>query len=32
MISVMHFLHAYFIIKCPDAETILYDADTRSQM
>jgi hypothetical protein len=26
MISVMHFLHAYFIIKCPDAETILYDA------
>ena len=26
MISVMHFLHAYFIIKCPHAETILYDA------
>jgi len=26
MISVMHFLHAYFIIKCPQAETILYDA------
>lgn len=26
MISVMHFLHAYFIIKCPAAETILYDA------
>lgn len=26
MISVMHFLHAYFIIKCPEAETILYDA------
>ena len=26
MISVMHFLHAYFIIKCPKAETILYDA------
>ena len=26
MISVMHFLHAYFIIKCPNAETILYDA------
>lgn len=26
MISVMHFLHAYFIIKCPSAETILYDA------
>ena len=26
MISVMHFLHAYFIIKCPDVETILYDA------
>ena len=22
----MHFLHAYFIIKCPQAETILYDA------
>ena len=22
----MHFLHAYFIIKNPDAETILYDA------
>jgi hypothetical protein len=26
MVSVMHFLHAYFIIKCPAAETILYDA------
>jgi len=26
MISVMHFLHAYFIIKCPRAETIIYDA------
>ena len=26
MVSVMHFLHAYFIIKCPTAETILYDA------
>ena len=26
MISVMHFLHSYFIIKCPRAETILYDA------
>jgi len=26
MISVMHFLHAYFIIRCPKAETILYDA------
>ena len=26
MVSVMHFLHAYFIIKCPGAETILYDA------
>jgi hypothetical protein len=26
MISVMHFLHSYFIIKCPEAETILYDA------
>ena len=26
MISVMHFLHAYFIIKCPQAETIIYDA------
>ena len=26
MISVMHFLHSYFIIKCPKAETILYDA------
>lgn len=26
MISVMHFLHAYFIIKCPNADTILYDA------
>jgi hypothetical protein len=26
MVSVMHFLHAYFIIKCPNAETIIYDA------
>lgn len=26
MVSVMHFLHAYFIIKSPKAETILYDA------
>lgn len=26
MVSVMHFLYAYFIIKCPQAETILYDA------
>jgi len=26
MVSVMHFLHAYFIIRCPDAETIIYDA------
>ena len=26
MVSVMHFLHAYFIIKNPDAETIIYDA------
>jgi len=26
MVYVMHFLHAYFIIKCPEAETILYDA------
>jgi hypothetical protein len=26
MVSVMHFLHAYFIIRCPEAETILYDA------
>lgn len=26
MVSVMHFLYAYFIIKCPDSETILYDA------
>jgi hypothetical protein len=26
MVSVMHFLHAYFIIKCPESETILYDA------
>lgn len=26
MVSVMHFLYAYFIIKCPRAETILYDA------
>lgn len=26
MVAVMHFLYAYFIIKCPGAETILYDA------
>ena len=26
MVSVMHFLYAYFIIKSPKAETILYDA------
>jgi hypothetical protein len=26
MVSVMHFLHSYFVIKCPHAETILYDA------
>jgi hypothetical protein len=26
MTSVQHFLHAYFLIKCPDAETIIYDA------
>ncbi len=26
MVSVMHFLHAYFIIKCPEAETIIYHA------
>lgn len=26
MVSVMHFLHAYFVIKCPESETILYDA------
>ena len=26
MISVMHFLHSYFIIKAPKCETILYDA------
>ena len=26
MVSVMHFLYAYFIIKNPNAETILYDA------
>ena len=26
MISVMHFLHSYFIIKAPRCETILYDA------
>ena len=25
-VSVMHFLHAYFIIKHPTAETIIYDA------
>lgn len=26
MVCVMHFLHAYFVIKAPHAETILYDA------
>lgn len=26
MVAVMHFLYAYFIIKCPGTETILYDA------
>mgnify|MGYP003111162419 FL=1 len=26
MVSVMHFLYSYFIIKCPKSETILYDA------
>jgi len=26
MTSVQHFLHAYFLIKCPDAEVIIYDA------
>ena len=26
MKSVENFLHAYFIIKCPEAETIIYDA------
>lgn len=26
MVAVMHFLYAYFIIKCPGVETILYDA------
>jgi len=26
MISVMHFLHSYFVIKSPHADTILYDA------
>ena len=26
MVSVMHFLHAYFVIKNPRAETIIYDA------
>ena len=26
MVSGMHFLHAYFVIKRPDATTILYDA------
>ena len=26
MVSVMHFLHAYFVIKNPTAQTILYDA------
>jgi len=26
MVSVMHFLHAYFVIKNPNAQTILYDA------
>ncbi len=24
--SVEHFLHAYFVIKCPNAEVIIYDA------
>ena len=26
MVSVMHFLYSYFIIKCPKSKTILYDA------
>jgi hypothetical protein len=26
MVSVMHFLHAYFVIKTPNAQTLLYDA------
>ena len=26
MTSVQHFLHAYFLIKCPDVEVIIYDA------
>jgi len=26
MVSVMHFLHAYFVIKKPEAQTLLYDA------
>ena len=26
MVSVMHFLHAYFVIKAPQSETIIYDA------
>ena len=26
MVSVMHFLHAYFIIKTPKSDTIIYDA------
>ena len=29
MVSVMHFLHAYFIIKCPKAETIIYHASNK---
>ena len=29
MVSVMHFLHAYFIIKCPEAETIIYHASNK---
>ena len=26
MASVENFLHAYFVIKCPEADTIIYDA------
>jgi hypothetical protein len=26
MVSVMHFLHAYFVIKAPESDTIIYDA------
>ena len=29
MVSVMHFLHSYFIIKCPKAETIIYHASNK---